>query len=135
MISIPDSLMPINQMGGVQQNLPQLAENTPFRNLKDYQDYLSRLNQVSSAVDQTMDVLKKGLAEKIVPPKITMRDVAGQIQAQVVKNPEESPFYIPFQQFPDSDTVNPIETPSAIRQESHCRSDCAHLSEAVTFWN
>ncbi len=100
----PQNLMPINQMGGVQQNLPQVAENTPFRNLKDYQDYLSRLNQVSRAVDQTIDVMKKGLAEKIVPPKITLRDVAGQIKAQVVKNPEESAFYLPFKSFPDSVT-------------------------------
>ena len=100
--AFPFSLMPINQMGGVQQNLPQLSENTPFRNLKDYQDYLSRLNQVSRAVDQTMDVLKKGLADKILPPKVPLRDVAEQIQAQIVKNSEDSAFYIPFKKFPDS---------------------------------
>ena len=100
--AFPFSLMPINQMGGVQQNLPQLSENTPFRNLKDYQDYLSRLNQVSRAVDQTMDVLKKGLADKILPPKVPLRDVAEQIQAQIVKNPEDSAFYIPFKKFQDS---------------------------------
>ena len=98
----PSYLMPINQMGGVQQSLPQLAENTPFRNVKDYQDYLSRLNQISRAVDQTIEVLKKGLEEKILPPKVPLRNVADQIQAQIVKNPEDSAYYIPFKQFPDS---------------------------------
>jgi uncharacterized protein (DUF885 family) len=97
--------MPINQMQGIQVNLPQIAENTPFRNLKDYQDYLGRIKQVSRAVDQVIDVMKKGLEEKIVPPKITLRDVAAQIQAQVVKTPEESAFYLPFKEFPESVTT------------------------------
>ena len=39
----PGELMPIDQMNGVQISFGQLVSNTPFRNAKDYDDYLARL--------------------------------------------------------------------------------------------
>ncbi len=131
----PDYLMPINQMGGVQQNLPQISENTPFRNLKDYQDYLSRLSQVSRAVEQTIEVLKKGLADKVVPPKITLRDVAGQIQAQVVMNPEESAFYVPFKEFPGTISASEKEQLRASAKKVIADQIVPAYRKLLVFWN
>lgn len=105
--AFPDYLMPINQLNGLHQNLPQLYAITPFHTVKDYEDYLTRISQIPVAIDQTIDTMKEGVAEKITPPKITLRDVDGQIQSQIVKTPEESMFYKPFQDFvegiPDAD--------------------------------
>ena len=38
-----DYLMPIDQMGGVQINFPNLVDITPFRNQEDFNNYLARL--------------------------------------------------------------------------------------------
>src|SRR5262249_29908739 len=38
--------MPVSQFGGVHHWLSSLPFNCPFRNAKDYQDYLSRLRQI-----------------------------------------------------------------------------------------
>lgn len=97
-----DELMPINQLGGIQQEGPSLVSAFPFRNTKEYDDYISRLKKFPIAFDQTISVMKIGLEKGITPPKITLRDVAKQIQAQIVKDPKESPFYEPLKTFPET---------------------------------
>jgi uncharacterized protein (DUF885 family) len=94
-------LMPITQLHGVQQTLPQLPMFTPFVHLKDYEDYLQRMSKIPVAMDQVIATMKQGLAEKITPPRITLRDVGEQIKAQVVSKPEDSSFYQPFKDFAD----------------------------------
>lgn len=98
----PGYLMPINQMNGIQQNAPSMVEDLPFQNEKLYRDYLSRLAKLPVAIDQTIETMKEGLRQKVTPPRITLRAVADQIQAQIVENVEDSPFYSPFQNFPES---------------------------------
>ena len=98
----PSYLMPVTQLGGLQQDAPQLAHFFPFDNTKEYEDYLSRLEKFPAAIDNAILLLKRGLQEKITPPKITLRDVGDQIKAQIVQNPEDSSFYDPFKKFPDT---------------------------------
>src|SRR5205085_11653378 len=91
-----DYLMPITQLGGIHQNLPQLPSFTSFSNVKDYDDYLARMRQVPGAVDQTIEVLKLGISRGVTPPQITLRAVGDQIQAVAATHPEDSAFYDPF---------------------------------------
>jgi len=98
----PGYLMPVNQLGGIQQNAPDAVRDLPFHNTKEYEDYLSRLNQFPKAIDDTIELMKAGLAQKVTPSRITLRDVGKQIKAQIKQNPEESAFYQPFKQFPET---------------------------------
>jgi uncharacterized protein (DUF885 family) len=44
--------MPVNQMDGLQLELPDLIVLTPFMTVSDYDNYLARLHQIPHAFDQ-----------------------------------------------------------------------------------
>ena len=46
--------MPVNQMAGPHLELVDLVTLTPFKDLHDYENYLSRLHQIPAALDQTI---------------------------------------------------------------------------------
>lgn len=94
----PFELLPINQMGGVQQNVSQVISSTTFKTTKDYEDLVARLNSVPILIDQTIALLQKGLEQKFTPPQITLRDVPQQVLNLIVKEPAESPMLEPFKQ-------------------------------------
>ena len=89
-------LMPIDQMGGVQINSPNLVNITPFRNQKDFDNYLKRLEAFPVYMDQIISLMEEGLDEEMLQPKIILRSVPEQIKAQYDLAVEESPFYKPL---------------------------------------
>jgi uncharacterized protein (DUF885 family) len=98
----PSELLAINQMGGVQQGIPQLLAVMPARNVKDYEDIVARLRGVPRVIDQTMALLDKGLKSGVTPPKVTLRDLPSQVQNLLVDDPMKSPMLRAFQKFPDT---------------------------------
>jgi len=100
--AFPDELMPINQMGGVQQDLAQMISLMPVRKLTDYRDIIARLESADSLIMQTIVLMKQGLEAGITPPAITLRDVPGQVANQLFDDPMDSPLLGAFVSFPDS---------------------------------
>ncbi len=96
-------LIPLTHQGGV-QTADGITELLAFNTLKDYQDWLSRLNALPVLIEQNMALMQEGLRVGMLPPKILMQRVPKQIHLQLVKNPEDSAFYKPFKQFPESFT-------------------------------
>ena len=130
----PWYLTPINQMGGVQQDGPNVVRSLPFRNAKHYEDYLSRLSQLPAVVDQTIERMQEGLKQRITPPKITLRAVAEQIQAQSVSKVEESPFYRPFKNFPETVPLSEQARLSAAGKEAIEQSILPAYQKLHDFW-
>ncbi len=95
-----DEYMPVNQMGGIQIFLPTLPTLTKFRHTKDFEDYLTRLQGIPRLIEQTLILMRKGMAEGQTPPRVCLRSVPDQIKAQVETPVEDSPFYGPFRRFP-----------------------------------
>jgi uncharacterized protein (DUF885 family) len=93
-------LLPINQMGGVQQEVAETLEMSPRVTVADYENILKRLEGAPVLIDQTIVLLEKGLEAKVTPPRITLRDVPQQIKNQMEENPEKSALLRPFQEFP-----------------------------------
>jgi uncharacterized protein (DUF885 family) len=94
--------MPATQFDGIHLRYATLAFNSPFRNLKDYQDYLSRLRQIPRALDQAMEHMREGLRDRLMPPKYLLEKVSTQAQ-QIADEPlDQSPFTDPLRKFPDS---------------------------------
>jgi len=98
----PDEMMPINQMGGVQQNIARMMAITRPKNADDYANMIARLNKTPQVVDQTIAWMRKGMAAGVTPPAVTLRDVPQQIRNQLVDEPDQSPLLGAFKQFPAS---------------------------------
>ncbi|MDB9844176.1 DUF885 domain-containing protein [Porticoccaceae bacterium] len=98
--AFPDELMPINQMGGVQQDLAQMITLMPARKLADYEDIVARLESADVVIDQTLVLLAKGLEQSITPPAVTLRNIPQQVANQLFDKPMDSPLLSPFKQFP-----------------------------------
>ena len=62
-------LMPFSHRGGV-QNLDSQADFLRFTSLKDYEDWLERLQEIGTVVSQTIDVADHGRKSGIVSSKI-----------------------------------------------------------------
>jgi uncharacterized protein (DUF885 family) len=95
-------LMPINQLEGVPQDVPRTFALMPAATREDYENILSRLTGVPQIVDQTIALMERGLTAGATPPKITLRDVPGQVSAQIVDDPLRSPMLAAFTAWPPS---------------------------------
>jgi len=92
-------LMPINQLEGIPQDIPRIIALMPAATREDYENLIARLKGVAPLVDQTMALMEQGLAAGLTPPRITMRDVPGQVEADRT-DPLTSPMLAPFTKWP-----------------------------------
>ncbi len=92
--------LPLNQMGGVQQDCAQILEIAPRATVRDYENILARLNALPGLVDQTILLMRKGLESGITPPRITLRDVPDQVANQMNADPDQNALLKPFAEFP-----------------------------------
>jgi uncharacterized protein (DUF885 family) len=114
-------LMPIDQRGGI-QTIDELTESLRFATVQDYEDWIARLDSIGPFVDQTTQLMRTGMKEHRVQPHIVMERVPGQIAAQVVSSPADSPFYAPFRSFPDDISAADRERLSQSAQTAISRS-------------
>src|SRR5215470_8307952 len=92
-------LMEFNQREGI-QTLDELAAALRFQTLKDYEDWLTRLRSFPTLMDQTIELQREGIRQRMVHPKVIMQRLPGQIEKQIVSDPTKSGFYRPFLNFP-----------------------------------
>jgi len=95
-------LMPMNQIEGVQQDVPRTFAMMPSETREDYENIVLRLEHVAPLVDQTISLMEQGLAAKMTPPRITVRDMPGQVKAQIFEDPMKSPMLEAFSKMPAS---------------------------------
>jgi prolyl oligopeptidase len=94
-------LIPFYQRGGV-QNLDSNTSRLRFVTVKDYEDWIARLGQIDVVIDQSIDLAEAGRKAGMMSPKILMERIPNQISAQLVDDPEESPFFKVFAEMPDT---------------------------------
>jgi uncharacterized protein (DUF885 family) len=93
--------MPVDQMNGVHLDYAALASQMPFVTVKDYENYLSRLHQMPRALDQTIEDMRLGLRDHLMPPRYLLEKVATECQDIADKPVDQSSFATPLQKFPD----------------------------------
>ncbi len=94
--------MPATQFGGIHLGYASLPFDSPFRNVKDYEDYLSRLHQIPRVLEQAMGHMRDGLRDHRMPPKYLLEKVSSQAQQIADDSLDKSPFTEPLRKFPDS---------------------------------
>ncbi len=92
-------LMPITQRDGIQL-ADELADSLRFETVKDYEDWIARMQRFPVSMDQTIELMRQGIKEHIVQPKIVMQRVPAQIDKQIDAQLEEHPFFKPLAKFP-----------------------------------
>jgi uncharacterized protein (DUF885 family) len=94
--------MPINQMGGIYSEYPQLVEELSFTTVKDYEDWIARLRAIPHAFDQVTANISLGIDDKRVPPKYLLEKTLEQVKQLADQKPEDSPLALPLKKFPES---------------------------------
>jgi uncharacterized protein (DUF885 family) len=93
-------LMPIDQMHGPHLDLPVLVSMLPFATVKDYEDYLRRLETVPTVFEQVQGLMRLGLERKLMPPRYVLEVATRQVEGLASDKPDKSPFAAPVGKFP-----------------------------------
>ena len=91
--------MPVDQMNGIHLALASLPSAMPFTTVKDYENYIARLHAIPRALEQTTEVMKLGLRDRLMPPKYLLEKVGEQAQGIADDKPESSPYAQPAEKF------------------------------------
>jgi len=92
-------LIPLNHQNGI-QNLHELTELLSFATVADYERWIARLAQFGRYTDQTLALMREGVAARVMPPRVIMQRLPAQIAAQQVERPEDSAYYAVFRSMP-----------------------------------
>jgi len=93
--------MPINQQNGIHTGLADLPLSVPFDTVKQYEDYISRLHQIPHVLNQTTEVLRAGMKDKLMPVRFLLEKLPAQCEGII----ESDPFLRPTKKFPA--TISP----------------------------
>jgi uncharacterized protein (DUF885 family) len=103
LLQFPFYLTPVDQFRDFRLSFSQLGAgsgNHPFKTVKDYDDFLKRINQFVSISDTAIAYMRKGIRVKRVQPRIVMEKVIPQIKAMLVDTISKSLFYNPIKNLP-----------------------------------
>ena len=101
----PSHLVPLNQFFNFTATFVQQGSGTglhPFRTVRDYDDFLSRIGGFEKVVDVTITNMREGMAAGVVQPRVLMERVLPQLAAHVVTDPTASLFWGPVANMPAS---------------------------------
>jgi len=97
-----DSWLQITTASGPHSNFQSLARAAPFATVRDYENYLKRLDALPKLLQQTAATLEAGIKSGWVPPRVAMLRTPSQIAAFTGDDVTASPLYLPFKSFPAS---------------------------------
>lgn len=101
--AFPEHLLPLNQMDALPVTLANYSSGQQAQSLvtvKDYQAYLSRLNQLGPWIDQAIANMREGMKRGVVQPKAIMEAALPQFKHLVADKAEDSIYYTPVKNFP-----------------------------------
>jgi uncharacterized protein (DUF885 family) len=101
----PSYLAPMNQFRSATSSFVNLGSGTglhPFKTVKNYDDFLGRVDGFVVYADQAVDNMKKGIRQGVTQPKILMAKYVPQLESQLVDSAEESGFYSPILNMPEN---------------------------------
>jgi uncharacterized protein (DUF885 family) len=97
-----DWLMPINQISGIHLLAAQFPSMLTFTTVKDYDDLITRYKLMPRVFDQTMDLMREGMATGVMPPKFLLEKVVVQVEGMAAAPADKSPFALPLAKFPET---------------------------------
>lgn len=113
MYDLPNfELMPLLQIQSLHLYVAQLAGGLsiqPFKSVKDYDNWLMRLEDYLVFLDTAMQKMEQGMNEGIVPPKVLIKKMIPQLQEFISTPVKEHLFYTPVSVMPEHFTISDRE--------------------------
>jgi uncharacterized protein (DUF885 family) len=98
-------LMPLFQIQSLHLYIAQMAGGTsvqPFKTVKDYDDWLKRLDDYEVFLDTCILKMREGMAKQVVMPKALALKMLPQLKGFVATPVGDHLFYTPIKQMPES---------------------------------
>ncbi|WP_454598641.1 DUF885 domain-containing protein [Qipengyuania sp. SM2507] len=96
---------PVNHFSGFHTFYPTFASGqsaAPFKTVEDYENNLSRHENYIELTDRAIGLFRAGLESGVLETRLTIGNVIEQLDTQVEMPLEESPFWMPVKNFPES---------------------------------
>jgi uncharacterized protein (DUF885 family) len=105
--------IPINQQFSLPNAMPSLGSGNdlqPFKTVKDYNNWLKRMDGFVDWVDTAIANCNKGIAIGMVLPKALVVKIIPQLEAQTITDTAKNIFYEPIKNMPKSFSENEKST-------------------------
>jgi len=99
------AVRPMNHFFGFHTFYPTFASGkgaAPFNTLADYENNLKRHAEFVTYLDRAIGRFREGEKSGVVETKMTVRNMIEQLDTQLAQKAEDSPYFGPVKQFPDS---------------------------------
>jgi uncharacterized protein (DUF885 family) len=93
-------LMPISHMGGFYTHFAQLADDLTFNTVRDYENYISRMNAFKLYTQQHIELMREGIEKGMVPPKIILEKIPRTLESLIAEDINDSKVFEPFKKYP-----------------------------------
>ena len=111
MYNLPSfELTPLTQIQSLHLYVAQLGAGGsvhPFNSVKDYEDWLERIEDYLDFLDTSIAMMKEGISKKIVLPAVLTQKTIDQLEEFIVKPTTEHLFYKPIKSLPDE--ISPVQ--------------------------
>lgn len=104
--------MPATQTGSTALTMGLLGSGNssqPFKTIKDYEDWLKRINAFTIWVDTAIANFNKGVSAGVVLPGVLVLKMIPQMEKLAEPDPSKNIFYGPIKKFPSEFTTTEIE--------------------------
>lgn len=95
-------LIPITSRSGFHIYFPELPRHMRMESLEDHENYIARLWAFREFASQHVELLRQGIEEKMVLPRIVLEGYEDSIEPHIVENPHESLLFKPFANFAEN---------------------------------
>ncbi len=124
-------LMPITNRWGFHVEFPELPLNVPLDTVKDYENYLARLEAFDRYVDDHLELMREGVKQGYTLPSVVLSDADEVIEPHIVDDPAQSLLYQPLAKFPESFSESDQKRLREARHRGHRQPRRARLSHAA----
>ena len=94
-------LIPLNADSGFHSEFARLPREVPLFTVKDYENYIARMNAFPVYVNQNIELMREGLKTGMSIPRVVLNGIETSISMHIVEDPAKSGFYPPFVNFPN----------------------------------
>ena len=104
-LAFTDNYIPFNQFGGIPLYFGQAGSGSsiqPFKTVKDYENWLRRIEGFSAWADSAIVYFRKGIAANYVLPASLVTKMIPQMESMLTSDPAKSLFYGPIKNMPSS---------------------------------